>query len=87
MNDSAVGWCAAGWGVCPLCGPTLKSSGSGAWCQECGRRWEEDLLSEDCRLPAAGVLTQFAGDPGIALCLPHGRAGAVLVAGGIFTTG
>ncbi len=47
---------------------------------------EEDILGEECRLPAAGRLTQFDGDPGIALCLPHGRAAAVLVAAAVFTT-
>ncbi len=81
-----AGRCAAEWGACPLCGPTLRSSGSGTWCRECGRRWEEDILGRDCRLPAGGTLTQFDGDPGIALCLPHGRTAAVLVTGGVFTT-
>ena len=43
-------------------------------------------MGEDCRLPAAGVLTQLVGDPGIALCLPHGRAAAVLADATVFPT-
>ncbi|MCX5215612.1 hypothetical protein OG689_41395 [Kitasatospora sp. NBC_00240] len=54
------------------------------WCQECGQRWEEDILGQDCRLPVAGRLTQFTGDPGVELCLPHGRAAAVLVDAAVF---
>ncbi len=44
------------------------------------------LAGQDRRLPAAGRLTQFDGDPGIALCLPHGHGGAILVDEAVFTT-
>ncbi|MFC8450038.1 hypothetical protein [Kitasatospora sp. NPDC057223] len=64
----------------------MRFDDSGTWCQKCGRRWEEDVLGQDCRFPAAGPVTPFDGDPGIALCLPHGRAGAVLVGTAAVTT-
>lgn len=55
--------CSIPWGVCPVHGNTLMSSGGESWCTRrgCGRRWDHDRGSLPCAEPAAFTLADSAG--------------------------
>ncbi|MFG3229387.1 hypothetical protein ACGF07_32020 [Kitasatospora sp. NPDC048194] len=64
--------CKAHWGICPTCGPTLRSSGGETWCEQCGTRWDYDRLGSPC-LEVAEFIGEDPGGGRVLLCGAHGR--------------
>lgn len=65
--------CGADWGVCPVHGNTLASSGGQTRCRttDCGRTWDYDRVSRHCEEPATYTITDATGGTGV-LCAAHG---------------
>lgn len=60
---SASGTCSIPWGVCPVHGNTLQSSGGRSWCSRpgCGRSWNYDRAWLPCAERAAFTLGDNSG--------------------------
>lgn len=58
-----AGSCSIAWGVCPVHGNTLTSTGGNTWCTVtgCGRTWRYDRLAMPCAEPARWQLTDREG--------------------------
>lgn len=55
--------CPADWGVCPVHGNTLTSSGGRSWCRadDCDRTWNYDRGGEPCAEPVRWLVTDETG--------------------------
>lgn len=60
---SASGTCSIPWGICPVHGNTLQSSGGRSWCTRpgCGRSWNYDRAWLPCAERAAFTLGDDSG--------------------------
>jgi len=67
-----AGSCTAWWGICPRCGPTLRSQDGRSWCQECGARWGYDRSQGPCGEPGDFVAMDELGGA-VVVCAAHGQ--------------
>jgi hypothetical protein len=66
------GSCATWWGLCPRCGPTLRTEDGRSWCQECGTGWGYDRSQGPCGEPGVFVAMDDQGGT-VVVCAAHGR--------------
>lgn len=66
------GSCTAWWGICPRCGPTLRTEDGRSWCQECGAGWGYDRSQGPCGEAATFLAMDAQGGTAI-VCAAHGR--------------
>ncbi|PBC70125.1 hypothetical protein BX265_7514 [Streptomyces sp. TLI_235] len=66
------GSCTAWWGICPRCGPTLRTENGHSWCRECGAGWGYDRTQGPCGEPATFLAMDAQGGT-VVVCAAHGR--------------
>jgi hypothetical protein len=66
------GSCSAWWGICPRCGPTLRSEDGRSWCLECGAGWGYDRSQGPCGEPGGFVAMDDQGGTAV-VCAAHGQ--------------
>ena len=66
------GSCTAWWGICPCCGPTLRTEDGRSWCRECGAGWGYDRSQGPCGEPATFLVMDSQGGT-VIVCSAHGR--------------
>ncbi|WP_371502661.1 hypothetical protein OG871_36300 [Kitasatospora sp. NBC_00374] len=66
------GSCTAWWGICPRCGPTLRTRDGRSWCRECSAGWGYDRTQGPCGEPAVFLAMDAQGGT-VVVCAAHGR--------------
>ncbi|MFC8450643.1 hypothetical protein [Kitasatospora sp. NPDC057223] len=66
------GSCTAWWGICPGCGPTLRTENGRSRCRECGTGWGYDRSQGPCGEPATFLVMDAQGGT-VIVCSAHGR--------------
>jgi hypothetical protein len=82
----ARGDCPCDWGVCPVHGNTLRSTGGRSWCEvsDCGRRWDYDRAGLPCNEPVAYEVRDSTGKGG-PMCAGHAQDCRIRLEGAVIT--